>query len=78
VSAAGLYTGFKNIPVNIGQASGYIIAGFLSTWRDNLGLTWLGPIAIIFLVIAFPIFLLGNFDPFMKQEKKQIDSTTEQ
>lgn len=68
---AGVYTGFKNIPINIGQASGYIIAGFLAVWKDDLGLTWLGPIAIIFIVIAFPIFLLGNFDPFLKQETKQ-------
>ena len=68
---AGLYTGFKNIPVNIGQAAGYIIAGFLIAWRDNLGLTWLGPIAVIFIIVAFPIFLLGNYDPFLKQEKKQ-------
>ena len=66
---AGIYTGFKNIPINIGQASGFIIAGYLAGWKDNLGLTWLGPNAIIFLVVAFPIFLLGNYDPFLNQEK---------
>ena len=68
---AGVYTGFKNIPINIGQAAGYIIAGYLAAWKDNLGLTWLGPIAIIFLVIALPIFLLGNFDPFLKQKEAE-------
>ncbi|MHA2254817.1 MAG: MFS transporter [Candidatus Heimdallarchaeaceae archaeon] len=68
---SGLYTGFKNIPINIGQAAGYIIAGYLAVWKDDLGLTWLGPIAIIFMVIAFPIFLLGNYDPFFKQGNEQ-------
>ncbi len=68
---SGLYTGFKNIPTNIGQASGYIIAGYLSRIPGNIGLKWLGPIVIGFLIIAFPIFIKGNFDPFLKNNKNQ-------
>ena len=67
---SGLYTGFKHIPTNIGQASGYIIAGFLSTIPGNKGLMWLGPIAVAFFIIAFPIFIRGDFDPFLKNNKK--------
>ncbi len=70
---SGLYTGFKNIPTNIGQASGYIIAGYLSIMPNNAGLTWLGPIAVAFLIIAIPIFIRGNFDPFRKNNNTAAD-----
>jgi len=69
LNRAGLYTGFKNIPINIGQAAGYIMAGFLSILPNNFGLKWLGPISVVFLIAGLPIFLLGNFDPFMKKEE---------
>jgi GPH family glycoside/pentoside/hexuronide:cation symporter len=71
LNKSGMYTGFKNIPINIGQAAGYIIAGYLSVWKDNLGLTWLGPIAIIFLIVAFPIFIQGNYDPFLNNNLRK-------
>ena len=67
INRAGLYTGFKNIPINLGQAAGYIMAGFLSTLPNNFGLTWLGPISVAFVIAGLPIFLLGNFDPLMKK-----------
>ena len=73
---SGLYTGFKNIPANIGQASGYIIAGYLTVLPNNIGLVWLGPIAVVFLIIAFPIFLKGDYDPFLNNNRKN-ETTTE-
>ncbi|OLS32875.1 MAG: hypothetical protein HeimAB125_04480 [Candidatus Heimdallarchaeota archaeon AB_125] len=73
---SGLYTGFKSLPFNIAQALGFILAGFMRDWEKvigsetvNLGLTWLGPICTIFLIIAFPIIWKADLDPFMVDAK---------
>ncbi len=66
---SGVYTGFKSIPTNIAQAGGFILVGYLSSLDNNVGLIWLGPIVTVFLVIALPIMLFGNYDPFKKKAK---------
>ena len=63
---SGMYTGFKSLPFNIAQATGFILAGVIRKWPD--GLKWLGPIVTIFLVFAIPIIWQGDFDPFLKDE----------
>ncbi|MHA1397339.1 MAG: MFS transporter [Candidatus Heimdallarchaeaceae archaeon] len=73
---AGLYTGFKSLPFNIAQATGYIIAGYLKflSMQEKLSLMWLGPIVTIFLIFAIPIIWLGDFDPFMKTQEIKISN----
>ncbi len=63
---SGMYTGFKSLPFNIAQATGFILAGVIRKWPE--GLQWLGPIVTIFLVLAIPIIWQGDFDPFLKDE----------
>jgi Na+/melibiose symporter-like transporter len=63
---SGLYTGFKSLPFNIAQATGFLLAGLIRKWPD--GLRWLGTIVAPFLLLAIPIIWQGDFDPFLKDE----------
>ncbi len=72
---SGIYTGFKSIPTNIAQAGGFILVGYLRSLDNNIGLIWLGPIVTVFLVIALPIMLFGDYDPFKKKTKAAIMET---
>ncbi len=66
---SGVYTGFKSIPTNIAQAGGFILVGYLLSLGSNFDLIWIGPIVTVFLIIAFPIMLLGDYDLFKKKSK---------
>jgi len=74
-SRSGIYTGFKSIPTNIAQAGGFILVGYLRSLENNVGLIWLGPIVTVFLVIALPIMLFGDYDPFKKKTKAMVMET---
>ena len=67
---SGVYTGFKSIPTNIAQAGGFILVGYLLSPGTNIDLIWIGPIVTIFLVIALPIMLLGDYDLFKKKIRR--------
>ncbi len=66
---AGLYTGFKSIPVNIAQALGFVFAGLLS---DSLSLRMLGPIGASIIFVSSLILVWGDYDPFFKKKKHLI------
>ncbi|MBY8999561.1 MAG: MFS transporter [Candidatus Heimdallarchaeota archaeon] len=72
---SGVYTGFKSIPTNIAQAGGFILVGYLLSPETNIDLIWIGPIVTVFLVIALPIMLLGDYDFFKKKSKDMITET---
>ena len=66
---AGLYTGFKSIPVNIAQALGFVFAGLLS---DSLSLRMLGPIGAAIIFVSSLVLVWGDYDPFFKKKKHLI------
>lgn len=73
-SRAGMYTGFNSIPLNIFQASAYLIVPFIYNAEPGatyLGLKWLGPIVAAFFFLSLPVIWFGNFDPFMDIIKKK-------
>ncbi len=70
---SGVYTGFKSIPTNIAQAGGFILVGYLLS--TDIDLIWIGPIVTIFLAIALPIMLLGDYDLFKKKSDDKILET---
>jgi GPH family glycoside/pentoside/hexuronide:cation symporter len=72
---SGVYTGFKSIPTNIAQAGGFILVGYLLSPGTNIDLIWIGPIVTIFLVIALPIMLLGDYDFFKEKSEDKILKT---
>ncbi len=72
---SGVYTGFKSIPTNIAQAGGFILVGYLLSQGSNFDLIWIGPIVTVFLIIALPIMLLGDYDLFKKKfEDKTLET----
>jgi GPH family glycoside/pentoside/hexuronide:cation symporter len=67
-SRAGMYTGFNSIPLNIFQATAYLLVPFIynpEPGASYLGLNWLGPIVAIFFLLSIPTIIIGNYDPFM-------------
>ncbi|MCK5304006.1 MAG: MFS transporter [Candidatus Heimdallarchaeota archaeon] len=71
VNRSGIYTGFKAIPTNIAQAGGFILVGYLLSQGTNFDIKWIGPVVTIFLIIALPIMLLGDYDLFKKKSKEK-------
>ncbi|MHA1500676.1 MAG: MFS transporter, partial [Candidatus Heimdallarchaeota archaeon] len=65
-SRAGMYTGFNSIPMNIFQALAILLVGFVGNNDYPTRLYWFGPLATIFIIVAIPILMLGNFDPYKK------------
>ncbi|MHA1836594.1 MAG: MFS transporter [Candidatus Heimdallarchaeota archaeon] len=65
-SRAGMYTGFNSIPMNIFQALALLLVGFVGHNEHVYRLYWFGPLATIFIIIAIPILMFGNFDPYKK------------
>ncbi|MHA1347117.1 MAG: hypothetical protein ACTSO3_12025, partial [Candidatus Heimdallarchaeaceae archaeon] len=72
---SGVYRGFKSIPTNIAQAGGFILVGYLLSPGTNIDIIWIGPIVTIFLVVALPIMLLGDYDLFKKKSEDKILGT---
>ncbi|MGQ4832370.1 MAG: MFS transporter [Candidatus Asgardarchaeia archaeon] len=62
-SRAGMYTGFNNIPLNIFQATAYVLTGYLTGLPNMLGYYLWGPVSAIFIFIGLLIFLKVETDP---------------
>lgn len=69
VDRAGMYEGFKGVPLNMFQAAsslflGWFMAETVATTGSNVfGLTWWGPIFAPFLIIAAAILYFVDIDP---------------
>jgi GPH family glycoside/pentoside/hexuronide:cation symporter len=65
---AGIYEGFKGVPLNIFQAFSMLLLGYImdlsviQTGTETLGYLWFGPIFTIFVIIAIVILLFINLD----------------
>jgi GPH family glycoside/pentoside/hexuronide:cation symporter len=65
---AGMYEGFKGVPLNIFQAFSMLLLGFLMQWStlqtgsELLGYLWFGPVFTVFVVISIVILLFINLD----------------
>ncbi|MHA1828563.1 MAG: MFS transporter, partial [Candidatus Heimdallarchaeaceae archaeon] len=82
-SRAGMYTGFNSIPLNIFQASAYLLIPFIYDPEPGavyLGLKWLGPIVAAFFFLSLPVAFFGNFDPFLDiiKQKKAVKQKNEE
>jgi len=67
-SRAGMYTGFNSIPLNIFQASAYLLVPFIYNPEPGAtywGLQWLGPAVAFFFLLSIPTIIIGRYDPFM-------------
>ncbi|MFX1474833.1 MAG: MFS transporter [Promethearchaeota archaeon] len=69
---AGIYEGFKGVPLNIFQAFSILLLGFLMQWStiqtgsEILGYLWFGPVFTVFVIISIVILLFINIDPDFK------------
>ncbi len=66
-SRAGMYTGFNSIPLNIFQATAYLLVPLIYNPEPGAsywGLQWLGPIVAVFFLLSIPTIIIGNYDPF--------------
>ncbi len=65
---AGMYEGFKGVPLNIFQAFSMFLLGFLMQWStlqtgsEILGYLWFGPVFTVFVIISIVILLFINLD----------------
>lgn len=62
-SRAGMYTGFNSIPLNIFQATAYIITGYITGLPNMLGYYLWGPVCGIFILIGMLVFIFVDTDP---------------
>ena len=62
-SRAGMYTGFNSIPLNIFQATAYIITGYITGLPNMLGYYLWGPICGVFILIGMLVFIFVDTDP---------------
>lgn len=63
-SRAGSYTGFDSIVLNIFQATGYVMVGYIfAIFGDTLGYVYWAPISAIFVLIGLIIFLKVEPEP---------------
>jgi GPH family glycoside/pentoside/hexuronide:cation symporter len=72
-SRAGMYTGFNSIPLNIFQATAYLLVPLIYNPEPGAtywGLQWLGPIVAIFFLLSIPTIIIGNYDPFLEDIRK--------
>jgi hypothetical protein len=66
---AGIYEGFKSVPLNVFQAAAVTLLGFfmeysvVTTGGELLGYLWWGPVFAPFLLIAAWILRSTNIDP---------------
>jgi GPH family glycoside/pentoside/hexuronide:cation symporter len=49
---AGIYMGFNSIPLNLFQALGFFISGYLVSIPDYMGYRYFGPVLAVFLVLG--------------------------
>ncbi len=68
-SRAGMYTGFIGVPLNLFQAAGSLLLGFLMDYSRNVmggdvwGYLWWGPLFAPFLLVAAFILRYIDIDP---------------
>ncbi len=79
-SRAGMYTGFNSIPLNIFQATAYLLVPFIYNPEPGAtywGLKWLGPMVALFFLLSIPTIIIGNYDPFFDIIKTSAKVKTE-
>ena len=75
-SRAGIYEGFKGVPLNVFQAiTAIVLGGFMAfakdmTGSDYFGFTWFGPLFAPFLIIAVLILRKTDIDPDFKAHEE--------
>ncbi|MDF1539029.1 MAG: hypothetical protein P1Q69_09005, partial [Candidatus Thorarchaeota archaeon] len=79
---AGMYEGFKGIPLNVFQAIASLFLGWfmaqsvLNTGNNAFGLTWWGPLFAPFLFLGAIILIFVDIDPNfqeLKGEKSEVE-----
>jgi GPH family glycoside/pentoside/hexuronide:cation symporter len=78
-SRAGMYTGFNSIPLNIFQATAYLLVPFIYNPEPGAtywGLQWLGPAVAFFFLLSIPTIIIGNYDPFIDLIKASAKAKT--
>ncbi len=82
MSRAGMYEGFKGVPLNIFQAITALVLGWFmdfsvaSTGSEIFGYLWWGPLFAPFLLVAAWILRSTNIDPNFEALKAQAAPTT--
>jgi len=80
IDRAGMYEGFKGVPLNMFQAVSSLFLGwfmaqsFEATGTNLFGLTWWGPIFAPFLFVAAAILFFVDIDPDFESLKGEVSS----